>query len=118
MTLPRLNKFRRGAGFLSVLVWLMMMTTPCLSQQVARDRITLDLHKASMDTVLLLVQQQTGYHLYYDTTELDTAKLDIKVDQRPIHQVLTDIFQGTDLSYSTDRYGNIFITKGATTWKM
>jgi len=106
-----LNKYGRWAGVLFVLYLVMPM--PTRAQQTTRDRVTLDLHKASMDTVLLLVQQQTGIRLYYDTTDLDTTRLDIKVDQRPVSNVLTDIFQGTDLSFSTDRYGNIFITKGA-----
>jgi hypothetical protein len=114
MTLPRLNKFRHGVGILWVLGWhLLMMTTPCQGQQTTRHPVTLDLQKASMDTVLLLVEKQTGVRLYYDSAELDTNKIDIKVDQRPFQQVLTDIFQGTDLSFSTDRYGNIFITRGA-----
>lgn len=114
MTHPLLNKARAAA--LAILLCLIGALAPghrCMAQEGRHDRITLDLHKATMDTVLQLLEKQSGYHLYYDTAELDTTRLDLKADQRPLDQVLNDLFQGTDLSYSTDRYGNIFITKGA-----
>jgi len=76
------------------------------------ENVALDLHKATMDTVLLLVEQQTGYRFFYDTADLDTNRIDITVNQEPYTTVLAKIFSGTDLSYSVDKYGHVFIVKG------
>ena len=129
MTIPLPNKICRSRGWLwrfdrcprlAGLLWFLCLVAtsllaavPVLAQESTYDRVTLDVHKASMDTVLMLLQKQTGYHLFYDTAELDTNKIDLRVEQRPLSQVLTELFQGTDLSFSTDRFANIFITKGA-----
>src|ERR1700733_956314 len=84
----------------------------CMAQGERHEKVTLDLHKASMDTVLLLIEQQTGYRFFYDTADLDTTKIDIKVDQEPYTKVLSQVFTGTDLTYSLDKYGHVFVVKG------
>ena len=87
----------------------------CMAQGTSAGRhanVTLDLHKATMDTVLLFVEQQTGYRFFYDTADLDTNRIDITVNQQPYTTVLAQIFSGTDLSYSVDKYGHVFIVKG------
>ena len=87
----------------------------CMAQGTPGERhenVALDLHKATMDTVLLLVEQQTGYRFFYDTADLDTNRIDITVNQEPYTTVLAKIFSGTDLSYSVDKYGHVFIVKG------
>ena len=53
MTLPLPNNYPRIARFF-VVVLFMLAAAPGMAQNGTRDRITLDLHKASMDTVLLL----------------------------------------------------------------
>jgi len=114
MTTPPPNRFPaiRTAFFVCLACWL-LPTTRCAAQQDQRRLVTLDVQHATMDTVLMFLEKQAGYRLYYDTAELDTSRIDLKVDQKPFFEVLTDIFRGTELGYSADRYGNVFITRGA-----
>src|ERR1700761_6647980 len=82
----------------------------CMAQAPGErhEKVTLDLHHATMDTVLMFVEQQTGYRFYYDTLDLDTNRIDITVNQEPFTRVLSRIFTGTDLTWSVDKYGHIF----------
>ena len=95
------------------LACLLIPARRCMAQGEKREAVTLDLQKASMAEVLKEVEKQTGHRLFYDTLDLDTTKIDLKVDHEPWPQVLTRIFTGTDLSFSTDRRGRVFVVKGA-----
>jgi hypothetical protein len=53
----------------------------------------------------------TGYHLYYDPKDVDSMSIDMNVNQATIKQVLEHLFQNTDLHYSIDSLGRIFITR-------
>ncbi|HWB90382.1 MAG TPA: carboxypeptidase-like regulatory domain-containing protein, partial [Puia sp.] len=65
-----------------------------------------------MDTVLLEIANQIDYRLFYDTADLDTTRITLKVDRQPFTELLTRIFQGTDLTYSIDRHHEVFIVRG------
>ena len=80
--------------------------------QDTQGRVTLDLKQASMANVLQEVERQSGYRFYYDTADLDTTKIDIRVQQEPFYKVLDEIFSGTGLGYSIDRRHEVFIAKG------
>ena len=122
MITPRINRIRRhgiarvrshGLFCFSVLILAFgLLPSGRVMAQGDKDRVTLDLQHSSMADVLKEVEKQTGYRLFYDTAELDTNKIDIKVDHQPWQQVMTQIFTGTDLSWSIDRYRHVFIVKG------
>jgi len=80
--------------------------------QDTQGRVTLDLKQASMANVLREVERQSSYRFYYDTADLDTTKIDIRVQQEPFYKVLDEIFSGTGLGYSIDRHHEVFIAKG------
>jgi TonB dependent receptor/CarboxypepD_reg-like domain/TonB-dependent Receptor Plug Domain len=95
------------------LACLLTPVRDCMAQGEKRETVTLDLQKATMADVLQEVEKQTGHRVFYDTLDLDTAKIDIKVDREPWPQVLTRVFSGSDLSFSEDRHGRVFVVKGA-----
>src|ERR1700722_10096720 len=95
------------------LACLLTPVRDCMAQGEKRETVTLDLQKATMADVLKEVEKQTGHRVFYDTLDLDTAKIDIKVDREPWRQVLTHVFSGSDLSFSEDRHGRVFVVKGA-----
>ena len=53
----------------------------------------------------------TGYHLYYDPKDVDSMSIDLNVNKATITQILDQLFQNTDLHYSIDPTGRVFITK-------
>lgn len=115
MILFPINLIRKNSRTFILCLSLLAVLWPgsrCLAQGERHDKVTLDLQKTTMDTVLRFVEQQTGYRFFYDTADLDTNRIDIKVDQEPYTRVLSQIFTGTDLTWSMDKYGHIFVVKG------
>lgn len=114
MITPRINRIRRyGLFYLSVLILACaLLPSGRVMAQGDKDRVSLDFQHAPMADVLKEVEKQTGYRFFYDTAELDTNKIDIKVDQQPWQQVMTQIFNGTENTWSIDRYRHVFIVKG------
>jgi len=80
--------------------------------QDSLGRVTLDLKQVSMGDFLKEVERQSGYRLYYDTADLDTAKIDVHALREPFNKVLDEVFSGTGIAYSIDRRHEVFIAKG------
>ena len=84
----------------------------CSAQGKPATALTLDLHHVSYDDLLKEMERQSGYRFFYDTADLDTAKIDIHVQARPLSAVLQSVFEGTGISFSVDRYHHVFIARG------
>ncbi len=82
------------------------------NRQAPHDRVTIDLHHVAIADLLNELERQTGYRFFYDTTDFDSTKIDIKADQEPFYKVLDQALAGTDVSYSVDRHQHVFIAKG------
>src|ERR1700760_209683 len=74
--------------------------------------VTIDMKQAPIADVLKELEKQTGYRFYYDTTDFDSTKIDVQVQQQPFSKVLDEAFTGKDINYSIDRYNRVFIAKG------
>ena len=85
----------------------------CSAQEKPSSALTLDLHQVSYNDLLKEMEKQTGYRFFYDTTDLDTTRLDVNVQAQPLSAVLQSIFSGTGISFSIDRFHHVFIAKGA-----
>lgn len=57
------------------------------------------------------VETQTGYHFYFDATLVDSIKVTYRADNEPVDKLLDEILKSTDLRYSIDEQGHVFITK-------
>jgi len=103
-------------------IYTLLLTVACLLIGAARSlaqkgkepRVTVDFTQAPIADVLQELEKQTGYRFYYDTTDFDSTKVDIKAEGQPFTQVLDKVFSGTEISYSIDRQGHVFIGKGQT----
>jgi len=91
---------------------LLLTATLVRAQGSLGKPITLHLTQSRVDSILPLLEQQSGVRLFYDTADLDTTKIDLNVDQAPLTKVLDKVFAGTETSYSIDRYSHVFIAKG------
>src|SRR5882757_394447 len=83
-----------------------------LAQKDTTGRVTVNFQKIPLDSLMQELERQTGYHFYYDTTDFDSTKVDIKADRQPFYKVLNEVFSGTEITWSIDRYRHVFIGKG------
>src|SRR6187402_2154741 len=74
--------------------------------------VTLDIKQGRMVDVLKELEKLTSYRFYYDTTDLDTAKVAVSVQQQPFTKVLDQLFTDKDLTYTIDKDRYVFITRG------
>lgn len=58
------------------------------------------------------VEQQTGYHLYYDTSQFDMIRVNIILNNDSIQVALEKGLRNTGISFSIDDQKNVFINKG------
>ena len=101
-------------------LWYTFLTIICFSLLAGRcsaqgkpsATLTLDLHQVSYPDLLKEMEKQTGYRFFYDTADLDTARIDINVQAQPLSAVLQSVFSGTGMSFSVDRFHHVFIAKG------
>ncbi|HEX9513838.1 MAG TPA: carboxypeptidase-like regulatory domain-containing protein [Puia sp.] len=91
---------------------LLMMGGQSFAQKGKEVRVTVDFKQTPVADVLQELEKQTGYRFFYDTTDFDSTKIDIKADAQLFTSVLDKIFSGTDISYSLDRQEHVFIGKG------
>src|SRR5258708_4298304 len=90
----------------------LMMGGQSFAQKGKEVRVTVDFKQTPVADVLQELEKQTGYRFFYDTTDFDSTKIDIKADAQLFTSVLDKIFSGTDISYSLDRQEHVFIGKG------
>ncbi|MEP6596337.1 MAG: carboxypeptidase-like regulatory domain-containing protein, partial [Ginsengibacter sp.] len=61
---------------------------------------------------LLQLETRTGLHFYFDTSQLDSATINISVDKTPLPEVLKLAFLNTNVGFAYDRENNFFVSKG------
>ena len=61
---------------------------------------------------LLQLEKQTGFHFYYDTTQLTSVIINISVNKQSLPEVLKLAFVNTLIGFSLDDQNNVFISRG------
>ena len=92
---------------------LLLIGGRSLAQKGKAARVTVEFKQVPIASLLQELERQTGYRFYYDTLDFDSTKVDIKADAQLFTSVLDTVFAGTDINYSIDRHGDVFVGKGA-----
>lgn len=72
--------------------------------------VTLHEEQSSIQTILSKIEKQTKYLFVYDKAQIDVKrKITLKVNNKPVSQVLNTLFAGTQVSYSQNG-NNIVLT--------
>ena len=72
--------------------------------------VTLHEEQSSIQTILSKIEKQTKYLFVYDKAQIDVKrKVTLKVNNKPVSQVLNTLFAGTQVSY-TQNGNNIVLT--------
>src|SRR5215813_12991360 len=77
----------------------------------AQDRglVTGDFDSTSFKDFVIHVESILPCHFYYDTTELDSFKVNLHVRQQPLNAVLTELFRNTTYNFAIDSLNQVFV---------
>src|SRR5690606_23065021 len=91
---------------------LAILVTVCLQQGVAAygQTITISKKNASISSVLKEIRAQTGYDFFFEDSSIDgSKKIDIRIKNGSIEEVLTSCFKGEAISYTIS--GNAIVIR-------
>ncbi len=58
------------------------------------------------------IEGEYNYHFYYDSSELDSIRITLRVNRVTLQELLSQVFQKTNFHYAIDSAGRVFITNG------
>lgn len=91
---------------------LLFLQKNAYGQTSAYPLVSGEFSNASMELVLLSFEKQSGYRFYYDTLQLDTTKISLNIQPKPLNLALDEIFANTNIGYAIDDAKNVFVSKG------
>ncbi|QEC51615.1 outer membrane receptor protein involved in Fe transport [Anseongella ginsenosidimutans] len=101
-------------NFLLILLSLCFFTHSRLTaqDQAGKQLISGEFRDLSFEAFAKQVEAATSLHFYYDPSQVDSLRVTISVSKASPEEVLKELFRDSDLFYSFDDAGNVFITKG------
>lgn len=90
-------------------VWKLFLVTLIVSQisvyagasAIQLRKISLNMNKVTVENVLDAIEQRTEYVFFYNTRDVDVSRnVNIHVKDRPVTDILDNVFAGTDVTYS------------------
>ena len=89
-----------------------VMTGASFAQVKKEPLITGTFTNVSLDSLMKMVAEKSGFHLYYDVSQFDSAAVTLSVTNKPLGYVLRMAFAGKGIGFSIDNSNNVFISKG------
>lgn len=81
--------------------------------QTPEDKlISGDFKGLSFENFARVLETKSGYHFYFDPAQVDRLKINLLIQEKPLAQVLTQVFQNTNYRFAIDAHRRVFITKG------
>jgi len=74
--------------------------------------ITVSLKDTSIEKLVADIEKQCPVRFYYDSSRMDSVRITVSAAAQPLKSVLDQAFSNTELHYTSDNAGHIFITKG------
>jgi hypothetical protein len=72
------------------------------AQQTAVKTISVDLQQATIGQFVADIEAKAGYHFYYEPTLFDSLKITVKVDNKPVEDVLDAAFKKIESKATQD----------------
>ncbi len=96
--------------FMLILLWYCPKS---YGQTNADLLITTDVKIISINELVIVLEQQTDFHFYYDVAQFDSAKFNLTVNKLPLSKTLEQAFDKTDFAFTIDfEDKQVFLTKG------
>ena len=97
--------------YISLTCYFLSLGYAASSQDVV-PLVTGEFKDMKAEKFLLQLEKQTGFHFYYDTTQLTSVIINISVNKQSLPEVLKLAFVNTIVGFSHDEQNNVFISKG------
>jgi len=76
-----------------------------------RNLVSGDFDSASFVNFVTHIESSASYHFYYDAAGLDSFKVSLHFQNRPLDTVLYLLFQNTALQFAIDSANEVFVTR-------
>ena len=97
----------------SFLLFLNMLAgTAVHAQEKSMPLVNGEFKNITAEDFLLQLEKQTGYHLYFDTSQLDSLKVNVSLQNQPLTEAIKTAFADTKIDVAYYEPDNIFINKG------
>jgi len=81
------------------------------AQQGSTKLISVNFQQAGVTQFVNDLESKTGYHFYYDPISLDSLKVTLQVNDKPLTAILDMAFKNTDYHYAITQQ-QVFLTRG------
>ena len=82
------------------------------AQDTSMPVITGEFDNLNVEQFLLQLERKSGLTFYFDKSQLDSITINIKVNKKPLPDVLKLAFNDTKIGFAVDDHHNVFISKG------
>ena len=76
-----------------------------------QNTITGDFSDYKFPQLVRVIESQTSYHIYYDSTETDSLEINVHPKQMSLQHLFDLIFKGTDIFYAFGTENEVFVSK-------
>lgn len=87
----------------------------CCSTYAQKDTgtlVTVNLKDTTIEELATAIEKQCRVRFYYDSSKMDSVSITVTATAQPLGKVLDLAFAGTELHYTLDDAGHVFITRG------
>ena len=67
--------------------------------------------RLAFEQFAVAIESQSGYHFYYDPSQLDSFYISINVKNKALKDILDTVFRETEFQYAIDQESNVYIAK-------
>ena len=93
------------------LFFLLITTDKGWAQEAKEKKIQGEFNQLSLPEFFSRLEKQVPYKFYYDAAQLDSFSVQVTAHDQTLEQLLTQAFKGTDVVFSIDAEGNVFIAR-------
>ncbi len=80
------------------------------AQQSEKRLFTVNFQQAKVEQFVSALEANSNYHFYYDSLAMDSLKVTLQVNEKPLEEVLDMAFKNTRYRYAVSQ-NNVFLTK-------
>ncbi|MEJ5993803.1 TonB-dependent receptor [Pedobacter sp. Du54] len=94
----------------SIFCFLLLNFTTLFAQSQTNQLLSVDFKQATIATIVSELEAKSGVHFYYDLKSMDSIRVTVNVNQKPLNTVLEKVFENTTVSFLIHNT-NVFLTK-------
>lgn len=92
--------------------FFVVCSTEARAQTKGKDRISGQFNNVPLLQFIHQVEAQSGYFFYYDSTAIDSVRVNLSAEDQPLTAVLEQALKNTTLRFSIDKEAHVFLTSG------